>query len=103
MPSCRLLSHALSTYKCPDGDFLPDEMELKLLENVDNPGGPLGSKAVGEPPFMYGIAAFFAIRRAIEAFGPIEEDETVCPATPEEVLLKLYPQGAQVPSAPNPI
>ena len=50
------------------GDFLPDEMELKLLENVDNPGGPLGSKAVGEPPFMYGIAAFFAIRRAIEAF-----------------------------------
>lgn len=89
----RLLSNALSTYKCPDGDFLPDDLVVKFLENSDNPRGPLGSKAVGEPPFMYGIAAFFAIRKAIEAFSPIEEEETYSPVTPEQTLLKLYPNN----------
>lgn len=91
----RLLSNALSTYKCPDGDFLPDDIEVKFLENVDNPGGPLGSKAVGEPPFMYGIAAFFAIRRAIEAFTEIQETTTRAPITPEQALLKLYPNASR--------
>jgi xanthine dehydrogenase large subunit len=86
----RLLSHALSTYKAPDGDFMPDDMEVKFLENSDNPGGPLGSKAVGEPPFMYGIAAYFAIQRAIDAFRPEIPDEVICPMTPERVLLSLY-------------
>lgn len=89
--SGRLLSNALSTYKCPDGDFLPDDMDVRFLENADNPGGPLGSKAVGEPPFMYGIAAFFAIRNAIHAFSPVETSETVCPITPEQTLMLLYP------------
>lgn len=89
----KLLSHALSTYKCPDGDFLPDDIEVKFLENADNPGGPLGSKAVGEPPFNYGIAAFFAIRNAVEAFQPIEDEtETFCPITPEQTLTLLYPR-----------
>lgn len=95
----RLTSHALSTYKAPDAEFMPDVMELKLLENVDNPGGPLGSKAVGEPPFMYGIAAFFAIRRAIAAFSDLHEreKEVRSPVTPEQVLLSLYPDFASAP------
>ncbi|MGF1531917.1 MAG: molybdopterin cofactor-binding domain-containing protein [Puniceicoccaceae bacterium] len=97
----RLLSNALSTYKAPDAEFMPDTIEVKLLENVDNPGGPLGSKAVGEPPFMYGIAAFFAIRRAIEAFrgdGALTEEELELrsPMTPERVLLSLFGQNQKV-------
>jgi len=101
----RLTSHALSSYKAPDAEFMPEIMELKLLENVDNLGGPLGSKAVGEPPFMYGIAAFFAIRKAIAAFSPLHklEQEVRSPATPEQVLLSLYPDFASVPvSAESP-
>ncbi|MDA0345766.1 MAG: molybdopterin-dependent oxidoreductase [Verrucomicrobia bacterium] len=86
----RLLSHALSTYKAPDGDFLPDDIQVKFLENADNPGGPLGSKAVGEPPFMYGIAAYFALQRAIDAFKIKISDEVISPMTPERVLLSLY-------------
>ena len=87
----RIKSHALSTYKAPDGDFLPDKMDIRLLENVNNPGGPLGSKAVGEPPFHYGIAAYFALRNAIDAFTPIDTvAEVKCPMTPEQVLLQLY-------------
>jgi len=100
----RLTSQALSTYKAPDAEFMPDVMELKLLENVDNPGGPLGSKAVGEPPFMYGMAAFFAIRNAINAFRPINIDakEIRCPVTPEQVLLTLYPDFASAPVSSDP-
>jgi xanthine dehydrogenase large subunit len=95
----RLTSQALSTYKAPDAEFMPDIMELKLLENVDNPGGPLGSKAVGEPPFMYGMAAFFAIRNAIDAFRPADRGakKMRCPVTPEQVLLSLYPDFASAP------
>ena len=86
-----LLSSALSTYKAPDGDFLPDDLEVKFLKNADNPGGPLGSKAVGEPPFMYGIAAYFAIQRAVDAFKATDvKEEVVSPMTPERVLLSLY-------------
>ena len=99
----RLTSSALSTYKAPDAEFMPETMELKLLENVDNPGGPLGSKAVGEPPFMYGIAAFFAIRKAIQAFSDTDEagKEVRCPITAERVLLDLYPNFDKTLEASN--
>ena len=99
----RLLSHALSTYKAPDGDFLPDDMEVKFLENADNPGGPLGSKAVGEPPFMYGIGAYYAIQRAIDAFRPQEIDEFVSPMTPERVLMSLYDAKSVTPKPTSPV
>lgn len=100
----RLTSQALSTYKAPDAEFMPDVMELKLLENVENPGGPLGSKAVGEPPFMYGMAAFFAIRRAVDAFRKTHNDgkEIRCPVTTEQVLLKLYPDFASAAVSSEP-
>lgn len=86
----RLLSHALSTYKAPDGNALPDHIDVKFLENVDNPGGPLGSKAVGEPPLMYGIAAYFALRNAVRAFNPVDPSFTHAPMTPERALMLLY-------------
>jgi xanthine dehydrogenase large subunit len=87
----RTTSHALSTYKAPDGEFLPDTFDVKFLENVNNEGGPLGSKAVGEPPFMYGMAAYFALRDAVSAFrGKPLGGPFVSPATPEQVLLGLY-------------
>ncbi len=62
----RLLSSALSTYKAPDGDFMPP-VHVRFTEDPE-PTGPYGSKAVGEPPLMYGIGVWFAIRDAIKAF-----------------------------------
>ncbi|MCZ6674164.1 MAG: molybdopterin-dependent oxidoreductase [Verrucomicrobia bacterium] len=97
----RLLSFALSTYKAPDADFMPDDLVVKFLENADNPGGPLGSKAVGEPPFMYGIGAYFAIQHAIDAFRPQIPDEIVSPMTPERVLLSLYDVKSVKPAEPS--
>lgn len=86
----RCLSHALSTYKAPDVYFMPDDVAVKFLEPEDNPYGPLGAKAVGEPPLMYGIGVFFAIRNAMKAFRPGAGLRLHAPLTPERVLLDLY-------------
>lgn len=86
----KLLSNALSTYKAPDVYFMPDDLQVRLLENVDNKPGPYGSKAVGEPPLMYGIGVFYAIRYAMRAYRPDLEFEFHAPLTPERVLMELY-------------
>ncbi len=83
----RLLSFALSTYKAPDVYSAP-EIEVKWLE-TDNPTGPHGSKAVGEPPLMYGLGSYFAIRDALRAFAP-RDYAFDAPATPEKVLMALH-------------
>lgn len=84
----RLLSSALSTYKAPDGDFMP-EVEVIWVEEP-NPHAPGGSKAVGEPPLMYGIGAWFALRQAIKAFRPQAQVPYRSPMTPEQVLMALH-------------
>ena len=89
--SGRYTSNSLSTYKVPDVYFMPDDMEVTLLEDVENPHAPLGSKAVGEPPFMYGIGFFFAVRDAMRAFRPDADLPFDTPVTPERVLIQLYP------------
>ena len=84
-----LLSNALSTYKAPDGHFMPDDVEVIFLED-ENPQGPYGSKAVGEPPLMYGIGVFFAIGDAMRAFDADCEFAFDAPLTPEKVLMQLH-------------
>lgn len=84
------LSNSLATYKLPDVFFMPDLLEVKLLENVDNPRGPYGTKAVGEPPLMYGIGAFFALRHAMRAFRSNADLPFHSPLTPEKVLMQVH-------------
>ena len=48
------------------------------------------SKAVGEPPLMYGIGAYFALHNAIKAFNPAAEIAFDAPMTPEKVLMNLH-------------
>jgi xanthine dehydrogenase large subunit len=84
----RLLSNALSTYKAPDGEFLPD-VEIRWIEDP-NPEGARGSKAVGEPPLMYGIGVWFALRDAVRSFNPDGDLPFRTPMTPEQVLLGLF-------------
>jgi xanthine dehydrogenase large subunit len=50
----------------------------------------MGSKAVGEPPFIYGIGVWFAIRNAILAFNPSARIGFSAPLTPEKVLMALW-------------
>ncbi|AWV88040.1 xanthine dehydrogenase molybdopterin binding subunit [Bradymonas sediminis] len=84
----RLLSNALSTYKAPDVFSSPKVVEVKM-RSTENPMGPRGSKAVGEPPLMYGIGAYFALRDAMRAYA--ERDFPYdAPMTPERVLMSLH-------------
>ncbi len=82
----RLLSDSLATYKVPDLHFTPKTLEVVFLEDTANPEAVLQTKAIGEPPFMYGIGAFFAIRNAIRAAGPLPADRFVAPLTNERIL-----------------
>ncbi|WP_347272639.1 molybdopterin cofactor-binding domain-containing protein [Candidatus Kuenenia sp.] len=88
----QLLSRDLATYKVPDAYFMPDDIEIEFLENEESLPGPYGSKAVGEPPFMYGIGVFFALRDAMRAFMPENDFDFATPLTPERVLLQLCPE-----------
>lgn len=86
----KLLSNALSTYKVPDVYAAPKIMDVHFLEDSKNPMGVFNSKAVGEPPLMYGIGAFFALRNAIRSFRPDREPAYNAPLTPERVLMALH-------------
>jgi len=87
----RILSGALATYKVPEVDFTPEVLDVHCLEEEDVDLGPYHSKAVGEPPLMYGIAAYYALRDAMQAHRSGLEIPFVAPLTPERVLLQLHP------------
>ncbi|MFC2096273.1 xanthine dehydrogenase molybdopterin binding subunit [Bacteroidota bacterium] len=85
-----LLSNSLSTYKVPDIYSAPKKIDITAL-NTDGPElALLRSKAIGEPPFMYGIGAYFALVKAIRAFNFNYKLDFDSPLTPEKVLMRLY-------------
>jgi xanthine dehydrogenase large subunit len=86
----RLRSNALSTYKVPDIYSVPKHIRIDFLDTSEENLAIFRSKAVGEPPLMYGIGAFFALRNAIMAFNPNASPEFSTPMTPEKVLMNLY-------------
>lgn len=86
----RLVSNALSTYKVPDIYSVPKQINIKHLETDGHELAIKKSKAVGEPPLMYGLGAYFAIRDAVKAFNPNADLAINAPYTPEKVLMDLY-------------
>ena len=86
----KLRSNALSTYKVPDIYSVPKEIDILPLETERENLAIFNSKAVGEPPLMYGIGAYFAIRDAVKVFNPENLPKFDAPFTPEKVLLNLY-------------
>ena len=86
----RLLSNALSTYKIPDIYSVPKALNVNFLHTDGSELAIFKSKAVGEPPLMYGIGAYFAIRNAILAFNPTAKVGYEAPMTTEKVLMALY-------------
>ena len=86
----KLRSNALSTYKIPDIYAAPKEIDIIPLITDKENLAILQSKAVGEPPLMYGIGTYFAIENAIQSFNPTVPCRMNAPYTPEKVLLALY-------------
>jgi len=86
----KLRSNALSTYKVPDIYSVPKEIIVHPLATEKDNLAIFRSKAVGEPPLMYGIGAYFALRNAVKAFNPAADIPYDAPMTPEKVLMSLY-------------
>jgi xanthine dehydrogenase large subunit len=91
----RLRSNALSSYKIPDIYSVPKTIEFIPLETDRENLAIFNSKAVGEPPLMYGIGAYFAIRNAVRAFNSENSPAFDAPFTPERVLMSLYSESAK--------
>ena len=88
-----LRTHAPSTYKIPACSDRPQVFNVGLWNKPNREDTVGKSKAVGEPPFMLGISAFFALSDAIAAAG----DGTIypaldAPATPERILAAVQRQ-----------
>ncbi len=88
-----LRTHAPSTYKIPACSDRPRAFNVALWDQP-NPEDTVGkSKAVGEPPFMLGISAFFALSDAVAAAGNGSTYPALdAPATPERVLAAVQRQ-----------
>lgn len=95
-PDGRLASGTLSTYKIPDIYSVPAEVVIEPLETSGSDMAIFKSKAVGEPPLMYGLGAYFAIQQAVAAFNPEYPFRFDAPFTPEKVLMALYPDAADL-------
>lgn len=89
LPSGGVATDTLTTYKVPDLYAAPDEVEVHFLEPGGEPAGIMGAKAVGEPPLMYGIGAFFAVHAAIRAARPGTDTHFVAPLSAERILAAL--------------
>ncbi|MGQ0543310.1 MAG: xanthine dehydrogenase molybdopterin binding subunit [Blastocatellia bacterium] len=85
----KLRSNALSAYKVPDIYSVPKEIAILPLETDRENLAIFNSKAVGEPPLMYGIGAYFAIRNAVKTFTDCSPAFDA-PFTPEKALMNLY-------------
>ena len=83
----RYLSANPSTYKIPGVRDLPLDLQISLRSSKSAQASIFGSKAVGEPPFMYGMAVFFALQNAVQSVKPAAE--LGFPATPEAIIRAL--------------
>jgi xanthine dehydrogenase large subunit len=84
----KLMTNGPASYKIPAVADMPLDLRIKLVENRKNPEDTVfHSKAVGEPPFMLGIAAWCAIKDAVASLGDYRHQPKIdAPATPERVL-----------------
>ncbi|MFD2264913.1 xanthine dehydrogenase molybdopterin binding subunit [Lacibacterium aquatile] len=100
----QLRTHAPSTYKIPTAGDMPPVFNVKLVQNRPNREDTIyRSKAVGEPPFMLGIAVYQALRDAVASVAPNGLlPRFDAPATPERVLMAMEAVRAELPmSAPK--
>ena len=81
-----LLNGTAGTYKIPDMFFSPEQLSVAFLENAPNPHAVLNSKAVGEPPFMYGIGVYFALLKAALGAVPGKKLSYRAPMTTERLF-----------------
>ncbi|MDZ4089289.1 MAG: xanthine dehydrogenase molybdopterin binding subunit [Tabrizicola sp.] len=86
----RLATHAPSTYKIPACSDRPRDFRVALWGKANREDSVGKSKAVGEPPFMLGISALYALSDAVAACGDGSVYPALdAPATAERVLMAV--------------
>ena len=84
----KLLTNGPSTYKIPVAGDVPEHFKVSLFAGQNVKPTPYRSKAVGEPPLMLALSAYFALRDAVSASaGHQSRVDLDAPATPERILL----------------
>ena len=84
------LASTASTYKIPTIMDVPRIFKVEQIQQERDVASVLGSKAVGEPPFIYGLAGWFSLYNAISyVTNKPEEINLKMPATPESVLMAI--------------
>ncbi len=90
----RLKSNSLANYKIPDIHYVPKKLDVEYLDTKGSDLAILKSKAVGEPPLMYGIGAYFALYNAVLAYNKDANIPYESPMTTEKILMGLYSKKA---------
>ena len=86
----RLMTHSPDTYKIPTVQDIPKDFRANFLQGYPNPVAIRQSKTVAEPPLMYGLSTWLAIKDAVSATGNNKiEPEFSLPATNEVILLAI--------------
>ncbi|NVK42285.1 MAG: xanthine dehydrogenase molybdopterin binding subunit [Oceanospirillaceae bacterium] len=87
-PQGRLATNGPASYKIPAIADMPADFRVRLVENRKNKEDTIfNSKAVGEPPFMLGMAVWCALKDAVASVGDYRYAPLIdAPATPERVL-----------------
>ncbi|WP_334192029.1 xanthine dehydrogenase molybdopterin binding subunit [Pararhodobacter sp.] len=89
----RLRTHAPSTYKIPACGDRPRVFNVDLWVGANPEDTIHKSKAVGEPPFMHGIAVLMALSDAVAACGDGSSYVNLdAPATAERILAAVRRQ-----------
>jgi xanthine dehydrogenase large subunit len=96
-----LLSHSPTTYKVPNVTDVPAVFNVDFLDNPNNTMNVYGSKAVGEPPLLLGVAVWTAVKHALSFMAPGTPTKLNLPATGEEVLRRLAESQAAEPKDPD--
>lgn len=79
----------VNAYKIPDLKSVPPHFGVTLLKDSSNPFAVCNSKAIGEPPFIHGLGAYFALADALRAARPGRPLPPL-PVTPEAAFMYLH-------------
>ena len=84
----KLLNRTPDTYKIPAITDIPKEFNVYLLKGYLNKGTIHNSKAIGEPPFMYGIAPWLAVKDIIASLSNYKNIPQIdLPATNDKIVV----------------
>ncbi|OFY39143.1 MAG: xanthine dehydrogenase molybdopterin binding subunit [Bacteroidetes bacterium GWF2_40_14] len=84
-----LLTASPDSYKIPGIADIPQDFRVNLYEKNPFNAGILKSRAVGEPPFIYGLSVWLAIKNALIYFNK-KSCRLDLPATKEKILKCAY-------------